>query len=153
MVLCYMLFFSSCKKEEIDLEALYMLLPSIELGSVNYTVNDQLVTEKKIFNPPSTRTGEKKPLELKYQGKTMAVIGHTSTNTTITVFAIDTEIGDILSVFESCGTRNQLTFIDGKQISIQKGYSLVGVRADIKEKFFILLFKKPGSEQYIMHRL
>ena len=143
------LLFFSCQKNEIDLEAIYELLPSIEYVSQKYSVNGQLLTEKTKFDPPSTRTGEKKPLQLKYQEKNLAVVEHTATNSLIIMFAVDTEIGDVLSVYEGQGDRNRLAFVNEKKIDLEPGYAIIDLK--IKENYFIFLVASQAYKKYVIY--
>ena len=149
LILIGLLFFS-CQKKEINLEAIYELLPNMEYVSQKYSVNGQLLIEKKKFDPPSARTVEKNPLQLKYQEENLGVIEHTAINSLIIIFAVDTEIGDVLSVYEGQGDKNQLAFVNGKKIELESGYAIIDLK--IKENYFIFLLASQAYKKYVIYK-
>ena len=144
------LFFSCQKDITAPLEEIYNSLPSLDYSSQKYKVNEETLSGKIEFNPPSHRTAEKYSLILKYQEKELTVINHTATNSSIIMFAVDTEIGDVCSVYETQGTNNQLVFVNGKLINLEPNYALLDFK--IEEDHFIFLLVNPGMKKYMVYK-
>lgn len=150
MIVLFILIFISCEKNDSNIKETYESLPDIEYNSQNYSVNNEPLIGKMIFNPPNPRTGARKILELKYQEKQLTVIEHTTRNSLLIMFAVDTEIGDILSIYESQGTSNRLAFINGRQIELEQGYAIVDLK--IKEDYFIFRLRNPAHEKFLIYK-
>lgn len=138
------LFFSCEEQEDTSLEELYLSLPSTEYVSQEYAVNGAYLTEKTSFNPPNPRTTEHLPIVLEYKNQEISTINHTASNSLLIVFAADTKVGDLCSVFESQGGKNQQFFIDGKLV-IFPGHAVTGFK--IKDNFLILQLHDPGGRE------
>lgn len=154
LVVLFLLFFTSCcltaESPEVDLRVVYNSLPSIQYSSQGYSVNNQFLVEKMIISPPSARTGERNPLNLKYKERELTTVYHTSNNSSVIIFAADTEIGNICSIYESQGCKNQFFFINGKRVDFNPCCAVTGFK--IKENYFILDLSDGSNHKYIIYK-
>ncbi|MBN2884976.1 hypothetical protein JXE04_03550 [Patescibacteria group bacterium] len=142
--------FFSCEKNDVNLEDVYAALSDTEYVSKNYSINEQVFTERIIVNPSSPRIGTKMPLQLKYKEQNLAVIYHTATNSLLIMLAADTEIGNICSVYESQGSNNQLVFVNGKLVEIEPSCALIDWK--INSTSFIFLLANPTGKKYMTYK-
>lgn len=142
--------FFSCETADADVEGVYFSLPHVEYFSQKYSVNEQFFVNKVKFNPVDMRIEEKKTLNLKYGGQNLITINHTALNSNIIMFAIDTEIADILSIYESQGINNQLLFVNGKKLDLAPGCAITDLK--IKKDYFIFLISSPTGKQYMIYK-
>jgi hypothetical protein len=142
--------FFSCEKSNLSLEEIYETLPEIEHVSQNYSVNGQILTERVKFHPPGPRTNIKHPMNLKYQETELTTIYHTATNSFVIMFAADTKIGNVCSVYESQGNNNRLAFINGKAIDVEPTYAIIGLK--VKDDHFIFLMANQAYKKYVIYR-
>ncbi len=142
--------FISCKKVDlVNLYDTYMSLSEIEYVSDNYTVNDERCVGKMIYSPNSPRDYEPFPKIIKYKGMVIDTVYNRVSNGNLIIFAVDTEIGDILSVYESQGD-NQLAFVNGKKIELELGYAIVDLK--IKENYLIFLIASQAYKKYVIYK-
>lgn len=143
--------FFSCEKNDVNLEDLYGSLPDIEYVSQNYTVNDISFDGKKYFDPPNPRTGGKKePKYLKYKDNNLDTIYNRYGNSVLIIFAVDTKIGDVCSVYEGQGDVGQLVYINGELIEMEPFYALIDLK--IKENYFIFVLANQVQKKYVLYK-
>jgi len=141
----------SCKKVDlVNLYDVYMSLPEIEHVSDSYTVNDEKCAGKMIYPPDSPRNYEPFPKIIKYKGVVIDTVYNRVSNGNLIVFAADTEIGDICSVYEGQGLEGTMAYLNGIPIKLEPNYALINLR--IKENYFIFKLIKQVPIKYVIYK-
>lgn len=151
IVILFGFIFISCEETGVSLEDVYRSLPDVEYFSKNYSVGGVSFSGSKMyFNPNNPRIGREDERIIKYKGSNLDTVYNGYLNSSLVIYAADTEIGDICSVYEQQGEVGQLVFVNGKLIDIEPFYSLVDFK--IKENYFIFVLANQLHKKYVIYK-